>query len=258
MIAGSRSRAVLRAAGRGAVRTVGGWLRGGGRWPAGVNTWQPGTGAGGTPVVLVPGSFVPGDFYWHRLAPQLLADGHPVFACNLPGLGTREPQVLVAALERFLAEVREATGTDRVVLVGQSFGGVIIRDLLRDTAADVRAVIVISSQSGGLRPAWCRLLALPVIRPAASAVCPMALHLVPGSAYLTELNTAPATGVPTTTIASTLDVFAAAPAVALNGADNVVLQELDPAIRSGHLLIGYDPVTVEVIRSAVAQSAGNG
>ena len=50
-----------------------------------------------------------------------------------------KPEILVAALERFLAEVRDATGTDRVVLVGQSFGGVIIRDLLRDTAADVRA-----------------------------------------------------------------------------------------------------------------------
>lgn len=247
---------MLRAAAHGAARTVGGWLRGRSRWPAQVNSWRPGTSTAGTPVVLVPGSFVPGEFYWHRLAPELLADGHPVFACNLPGLGTREPEILVAALERFLAEVRDATGTDRVVLVGQSFGGVIIRDLLRDTAADVRAAIVISSQSGGLRRAWCRLLRLPVIRPAASVVCPMALHLAPGSAYLTSLDAAPVTDVPTTTIASTLDVFAAASGVALAGADNVVLQELDPSIRSGHLMIGYDPVTVEVIRSAVARSAG--
>ena len=107
---------VASAAGRDVAKTLLGLLPGGRRWPQGVNDWRV---RGGTPVVLVPGSFVPGEFYWHRLAPGLIADGHRVYACNLPGLGTREPQTMVAALAEFVEQVRESTGADRVVLVEQ-------------------------------------------------------------------------------------------------------------------------------------------
>ncbi|MFT4200104.1 esterase/lipase family protein [Gordonia sp. (in: high G+C Gram-positive bacteria)] len=248
----ARTVGVAGAAGRGAVATVVGLARGRGRWPAGVNDWAD--RGGGTPVVLIPGSFVPGEFYWHRLAPGLIADGHRVFACNLPGLGTREPQVQVAAVEQFLRRVRKATGQRRVVLVGQSFGGVVIRDVVRSTAAEVGGAVLVSAQDHGFRRGWAALFTAPVVRGAVRVVCPMALRLIPGSEYLDELDAA-STGRSITTITSTRDAFAAPASVAVDGADNIVLQELDPSIRSGHMLIGYDPVAVDLIRAAVASAS---
>ncbi|GED98431.1 esterase/lipase family protein [Gordonia crocea] len=223
----------------------------GSRWPDGVNEWDGGSVTGSdAPVVLVPGSFVPGEFYWHRLVPGLIADGRRVFACNLPGLGTREPAVLVDALEEFLTRVRAATGTGRVVLVGQSFGGVVIRDLVRSTRADVVGVVLVSAQNHGFRRWWAGLFSAPLARRLVQVVCPMALRLLPGSGYLAELD-ATDPGVAVTTITSRRDVFAAPESVRVSGGNNIVLQDLDPRIRSGHMLIGFDPMTVDLIRAAV-------
>ncbi len=236
---------------RDAAKTLLGLLPGGRRWPQGVNDWR---GRGGTPVVLVPGSFVPGEFYWHRLAPGLIADGHRVFACNLPGFGTREPQTMVAALAEFIEQVRESTGAERVVLVGQSFGGVIIRDLLRSDAPEVAGAVLVSAQNHGFRPGWGMLFGAPVVKRIVGVVCPMALRLIPGSPYLASLDdTEPP--VPMTTITSTRDAFAGPESVAVAGADNIVLQDLDQRIRSGHMLIGFDPVAVDLIRAAVLSAS---
>nr|WP_283242131.1 alpha/beta fold hydrolase [Gordonia araii] len=202
---------------------------------------------------MVPGSFVPGEFYWHRLAPALIADGYRVFACNLPGLGTREPTVLVAALDRFVSEVRRVTGADSVVLVGQSFGGVIIRDLLRSASAEVASAVLVSSQNHGFRRPWAALFSAPVVRRVVSVVCPMALRLIPGSAYLASLDASSASSVPVTTITSSRDAFASAASVAVATATNIVLQDVDPGIRSGHMLIGYDETAVKLVVAAVGQ-----
>jgi hypothetical protein len=58
-----------------------------------------------------------------------------------------------------------------------------------------------------------------------------------------------------TTITSTRDVFAGPESVAVDGADNIVLQDLDQGIRSGHMLIGFDPVAVDLIRAAVLSAS---
>ncbi|MFT3900484.1 MAG: alpha/beta fold hydrolase [Gordonia sp. (in: high G+C Gram-positive bacteria)] len=240
------------AAARGVGSAAVGAVRGR-RWPAGVNAWGQPSRGGELPVVLVPGSFVPGEFYWYRLAPGLIADGHPVFACNLPGLGTREPARQVAALTEFVSRVRTATGSSRVILVGQSFGGVIIRDLLRSDD-DVAGAVLVSAQNHGFRPGWSRFFGAPIARTVVGLVCPMALRLIPGSAYLADLDAAEP-GAPITTVTSTRDAFAAPESVAVAGADNIVLQDLVPQIRSGHMLIGYDPVAVDLIRGAVASAS---
>lgn len=247
----ARMVSVSAVAGRSVAQTVFGLLSGRRRWPKGVNEWGA---AGGTPVVLVPGSFVPGEFYWHRLTPGLIADGHRVFACNLPGLGTREPQRLRAALEGFIEQVRASTDADHVVLVGQSFGGVIIRDRLRSDATGVAGAVLVSAQNHGFRPVWARLFSAPVVRQIVAVVCPMALHLIPGSPYLAALDGAEPP-VPMTTITSTRDAFAAPESVAVAGAENIVLQALDQGIRSGHMVIGFDPVTVDLIRAAVLSAS---
>ncbi|MEU9808739.1 hypothetical protein [Mycobacterium sp. NPDC050853] len=85
MSAIQRSAGVVTAAARGAVRAVNP-VSADRRWPGQVNDWTERAHPNGrVPVVLVPGSFVPGQFYWHGIAPMLISEGHPVFACNLPG-----------------------------------------------------------------------------------------------------------------------------------------------------------------------------
>lgn len=243
-----RSLKVLTIATRGAVRAINP-ISAAKRWPDQVNDWHGDTRPHGRiPIVLVPGSFVPGQFYWHRIAPVLISQGHPVFACNLPGWGTRGPDVMVAALENFVERVKRATGASEVVLIGQSFGGVIIRDLLQRTALKAPVAITISSQHHGFRRIWNTLFSASGMRQAITVICPMALELVTGSAYLAKINSAGDRHSCITTVTSTLDAFAPAASTAIPEATNIVLQELDPAVRSGHMLIGYDPVTVEVIR----------
>lgn len=247
-----RSATVVAAAAAGVVRALNP-VSAGRRWPAQVNDWsacvQPN---GRIPVVLVPGSFVPGQFYWHRIAPMLISEGHPVFACNLPGWGTRGPDVMVAALDSFVERVRSATGSSEVVLIGQSFGGVIIRDLLQRNAMNVPSAITISSQHYGFRRIWSRLFRTSGVRQAITVVCPMALELVSGSDYLTKINAVGDRCSAITTVTSNFDAFAPASSTAIRDATNIVLQDVDSAVRSGHMLIGYDPLTLEVIRRTLA------
>ncbi|OAT67998.1 hypothetical protein AWB85_09010 [Mycobacteroides immunogenum] len=247
-----RSLNVVAAATRGVARAINP-VSAAKRWPDQVNDWNGrAQSLSGIPVVLVPGSFVPGQFYWHRIAPVLISDGHPVFACNLPGWGTRGPDVMVAALETFVESVKRATGSGEVVLIGQSFGGVIIRDLLQRGPVNVPAAITISSQHNGFRRVWNILFSSSGIRQAVAVICPMALELVTGSDYLSKINSAGVRRSPLTTVTSVLDAFAPAASSAIPEATNIVLQEIDPSVRSGHMLIGYDPATIKVIRDVLA------
>lgn len=246
-----RSTTVVAAAATGAVRALN--PAPARRWPARINDWSARAYPNGrAPIVLVPGSFVPGQLHWHRIAPMLLSEGHPVFACNLPGWGTRSPDTMVDALDSFVERVNGHTGTNEVILIGQSFGGVIIRDLLQRKAMNVPAAITISSQHHGFRRIWNRILRTTGVRLAFTAICPMALELVSGSDYLTKINTTGHQRSRITTVASTFDAFAPLSSTEIPDATNIVLQEIDPSVRSGHMLIGYDPLTVEVIRRTLA------
>lgn len=80
-----------------------------------------------TTFVLVHGSWH-GAWCWHRVVPQLEALGHQVLAPDLPGHGddaTPVAQITLGAYaERVASVIRSAT--EPVVLVGHSFGGIVI------------------------------------------------------------------------------------------------------------------------------------
>lgn len=79
--------------------------------------------------VLVQGGFV-GGWYWKRLAPHLRAAGHEVFTSTLTGLGERShllgPDIGLDTHVRDVLNVFEYEGVREAVLVGHSYGGMVI------------------------------------------------------------------------------------------------------------------------------------
>ena len=80
--------------------------------------------------VLVHGAWL-GGWCWHRVAPRLRTAGHDVYTPTLTGLGERAhlatPDVNVETHVRDVVNVVEFEDLHDVVLVGHSYGGVVIR-----------------------------------------------------------------------------------------------------------------------------------
>lgn len=94
-----------------------------------------------TNVVLIPGAFH-GGWYWEPILPALKGAGHRVLAPTLPGLEAGYSPSVPVNLEshvRFLTELVHDLNSDDVVLVGHSYGGMII------TGAAARAPERVSS-----------------------------------------------------------------------------------------------------------------
>lgn len=79
--------------------------------------------------VLVHGAWH-GGWCWRRVVPALFAAGHRAFAITLTGLGERAhlmvPSITLATHINDVANVIEAEELDAVVLVGHSYGGLVI------------------------------------------------------------------------------------------------------------------------------------
>lgn len=90
------------------------------------------------PIVLVHGAWH-GGWCWAKVQPALQAAGHRVFAPSLTGLGDREhlrePVPSLAMHVADIVRLVEAEELDNVLLVGHSYGGMVITgaaDPLRD------------------------------------------------------------------------------------------------------------------------------
>jgi len=121
--------------------------------------------AGGTTtVVLVHGAFHDGSC-WQRVVPLLTARGLGVSVPTLTGAGERahllSPQVgLATHVEDVVAHLRHA-GLGRVVLVGHSYAGLVVREAADRVPEQVAAVALIDAWVGGdgaslvsLAPPW--------------------------------------------------------------------------------------------------------
>jgi pimeloyl-ACP methyl ester carboxylesterase len=118
--------------------------------PAAAQDATPAAAEGGrAPFVLVPGHWT-GAFIWHRVAPLLRAAGHDVYAITCTGLGERvhlasaaiDPDVFITDV----VNVLEYEDLHNVILVGHSFGGMIITGVAERVPERLAQLVYLDAQ----------------------------------------------------------------------------------------------------------------
>src|ERR687897_2535380 len=94
--------------------------------------------------VLVHGSSS-GGWAWKRVSPHLRASGHDVYAPTLTGLGERvhllSPDVNLSLHIQDIANVLFYEDLRDVILVGQSYGGMVITGVAEQAAERIRQLV---------------------------------------------------------------------------------------------------------------------
>ncbi|WP_114969500.1 esterase/lipase family protein [Rhodoferax ferrireducens] len=104
------------------------------------------------PVLLVHG-YLCNHRVWDVMAPRLRGAGHPVLALDLEPLFTSIDRY-VPLIEQGVAELCRQTGSDKVVLLGHSMGGLVIRAWMRTYGTSrVARVITLGTPHAGTRMA---------------------------------------------------------------------------------------------------------
>ncbi len=194
---------------------------------------EPGSG---TPVLLLHGLFHNRSCWlWtrYRLHRRGLRN---LYAINLPPW--HELEDLTERVARKVDELRQATGSDKVHLVGHSMGGMIARNFIQ-------------LHSGAEKIASCTLLGSPNrgSKLAPFAVTHLGRLLLPGSDFLQELAAAALpTGVRLTAIFSRHDnMVIPFEAAQMEEADNVELAGM------GHMGLLYHPLAFEALFDALTE-----
>lgn len=121
--------------------------------------------------VLVHGSWH-GAWCWHRVVPELEALGHRVLAPDLPGHGDDATPVaqlsLKAYAESIAAVIRGAT--EAVVLVGHSFGGIVISQAAELVPERISRLVYLSAFLPANGQSLSRLAAADAGNPVASSL----------------------------------------------------------------------------------------
>lgn len=96
--------------------------------------------------VLVHGSFQ-GGWCWERVVPQLVQSGHHVVALDLPGHGADTTPVAQVTLDSYVETVRKVVETRKepVILVGHSFGGMVISQVAEQVPDKVKSLVYLSA-----------------------------------------------------------------------------------------------------------------
>jgi len=222
------------------------------------------------PVVLVHGLGATASENWHVLAPHLAEQGYCVYARTYgmdpryPSRGGLRPmQESAAELAAFVDEVLAATGAAKVDLVGHSEGAIMPRWYLKflGGAAKVDHFVGWAGPNHGtniwgitelrtLIPGWDGYM---------GAYCGSCPQFMPGSDFLTELNAGDETPgqVHYTVIVTKYDELVTPYQTSfLDGAENLVLQEIDPSNYAGHASMAADPLTFALTLKAL-QSHGH-
>ena len=216
---------------------------GAGRTPDAVPQDQPG------PVLLVPGYGGDGSSL-QSLAASLRDTGRTAVVVPAVGDGTGDLDAQAEALAAVAERVRDEAGAPSVDVVGYSAGGVVARLWVRDHGGDAvaRRVLTLGSPHHGTSQA--------ALGASLAGGCPPACEqLVPDSALLRRLNARDETpaGPLWVTLRSTTDqVVTPVGSAALDGALDVVVQDLCPASRAAHGDLPTDPVTLALVGSTLA------
>lgn len=219
------------------------------------------------PVILVHGTFGNADNYWISTAPMLVAAGYLVYRLDygrlanvgvLHGLGpVRES---ARELSTFVDRVLEATGADKVDIVGHSQGGMMPRYYLRffGGAQKVCQLIALSPSNHGTTAMGITNLARQftgAMELMETLNTPGCVDQIEDSKLLRELNEGRETEpeVQYTVIATKYDevVTPYTSSFLKEGPNvrNILLQDVYPTDMSEHVLIFSDPLAIrEVIK----------
>ncbi|MGA8258946.1 MAG: alpha/beta fold hydrolase [Arenicellales bacterium] len=178
---------------------------------------------GEMPVILVHGFFANAGF-WHHIAPALRAAGwHNLFSINL------EPPF--AGIDSYARQLQERvehaclrSGSDSVVIVAHSMGGLVARACARQAPRRIHRMICLGTPHHGTVMAW--LVGWKTTR-----------QMRPGSDWLRRLNIEGSDNERITNIFSEHDnIVVPQSSAALQGAKNVSVRAV------GHLEMAFSPV----------------
>ena len=200
------------------------------------------------PVLLVPGYGGTGA----SLAPLIAAlesAGRRAVVVPPVGNGTGDLVAQAKHLGEVARQVLQESGAPSVDVVGYSAGGVVARLWVRQEGGDalVRRVLTLGSPQHGTSQA---ALGLEL-----AGGCPPACEqLVPGSDVLRRLNAGDETpdGPQWATVRTTADqVVTPVGSAALDGALNLVVQDVCPRSRATHRDLPRDPVVLAALRTVL-------
>ncbi len=217
------------------------------------------------PVVLVHGFGATASENWYFFAPHLAAQGYCVFAktygqdARYPSRGGVQPMERSAAeLAAFVDEVLAATGAKKVDIVGHSEGAIMPRWYLKFGGGTKKVEHFVGwagpnhgtdiwgiTKLRALVPGWDTYM---------GAYCGPCPQFMPGSDFLTKLNAGDETpGSTHYTVISTKydEIVTPYQTSFLEGAENLVLQEVDPMNWAGHASMAADALTFDLTLKAL-------
>ncbi len=201
------------------------------------------------PVLLVPGYGGNGDSL-QTLAAAVRSAGRTAVVVPEVGNGTGDLQAQADQLGQAVDDALQSTGAPSVDVIGYSAGGVVVRLWVRNDggAGQARRVLTLGSPQHGTSTA--------ALGNEIGGGCPTACQqLVPGSDLLRRLNAGDETpaGPLWATIRSTSDqVVTPVDSAALNGALNIVVQDVCPGSNAGHGDLPDSPVTRAAVTSVLS------
>ncbi len=109
--------------------------------------------------VLVHGAWH-GGWCWKRVVPALRAAGHEVYTPTLTGLGERahlaNPAIDLSMHIADIVNLLEAEELDKVVLVGHSYGGMVVTGVADRAASRLRRVVYLDALARAFHREWRR------------------------------------------------------------------------------------------------------
>jgi triacylglycerol lipase len=200
------------------------------------------------PVLLVPG-YGGGTGGLTALRSRLVQAGRTASIVTLPGDGTGDLAAAAAALGKQVDKAL-GSGAPSVDLVGYSAGGVVVRLYVAQAGrTKVRRAITLGSPNHGTAVAG-------LAATFAGGACPAACQqLVPGSALLDGLTDTP-DGPTWLSVWTSGDEVVTPPSSArLDGARNVVLQDLCPGLAVSHEQLPDAPVVIGIVVQELGASS---
>lgn len=186
---------------------------------------------GEVPIVLVHGFYANAAF-WHPMKPELMAAGwNNLFSLNLEPVFAGIDEY-ARQLEDRIVEVCSRCGTDSVVVVAHSMGGLVARACARRAPGRIRHLVCLGSPHQGT-----------VLASLVPSVTTRQMRRASG--WLNDLNSGDA-GVTITNIYSEHDnIIVPQSSAALPGTENIAVQGM------GHLEMAFSPALYQVLNGVL-------